>query len=162
MSKDYRHCPRCATALEDREIEGISRRACPDEECGFVHFDNPTPVVAVLVQRGEQVILARNKAWPPKMFSLITGFVERGEDPAATACRETKEELGLDARDPELIGVYPFAQLNQVLIAYHVRAEGEIVLGDELAEVRRIEPAKLKPWPFGPGLAVRDWLEGKG
>ncbi len=36
---------------------------------------------------------------------------------------------------------------------------GEIILGDELAEYKLIPPEKVKPWPFGTGPAVRDWLD---
>ena len=37
-------------------------------------------------------------------------------------------------------------------------AEGRIVLNEELAEVRLIEPERLKAWDFGTGFAVADWL----
>ena len=48
------------------------------------------------------------------MFSLMTGFVEEGEDPSITAVLETEEELGLVALwEPELIGIYPFVPFNQ-------------------------------------------------
>ena len=57
-----------------------------------------------------------------------------------------------------LIGLYPFPQKNQLLIAYHVVAEGEVVLNEELAEIRLIAPERLKAWDFGTGFAVRDWL----
>jgi hypothetical protein len=39
-----------------------------------------------------------------------------------------------------------------------VRAHGEIRLGDELEAHKRVAIEKLKPWPFGTGHAVRDWL----
>jgi hypothetical protein len=48
--------------------------------------------------------------------------------------------------------------MNQIIIAYHVHAEGEIVLGDELDEYKRIPPGKLKGWPMGAGKAVLDWI----
>jgi NAD+ diphosphatase len=57
-----------------------------------------------------------------------------------------------------LIGVYPFARKHEVIIAYHVVGQGEIGLNEELAEFRLIAPEKLKPWDFGTGLAVSDWL----
>ncbi len=39
---------------------------------------------------------------------------------------------------------------------------GEIRLNEELADYRRISPEKLKPWDFGTGLALRDWLNQRG
>ena len=71
---------------------------------------------------------------------------------------EVAEELGITATAVSLIGLYPFTQKNQLLIAYHVVAEGRIVLNEELAEVRLIEPGRLKAWDFGTGFAVADWL----
>jgi hypothetical protein len=46
-----------------------------------------------------------------------------------------------------------------LIIAYQLSAAGEIKLGDELAEIKSVPVDKLKPWPFGTGHAVRDWLE---
>ena len=96
------------------------------------------------------------------MFGLITGFVERDESPEAAAAREVKEELDLDARTVALIGIYPFARKNELIIAYHVAASGEIRLNEELAEVRLLPPERLRPSDFGTGLAIRDWLRSRG
>lgn len=154
----FRFCPKCGAGLVTRTIEARERAACPAPDCGFVSYDNPTPVVAILPTLGDAAVLARNVTWPAKMFSLITGFLEAGEDPAACAARELREELGLTAKRTELIGLYPFPPLNQLLICYHVEAEGELRLGEEIAETRRIPIDRLRPWDVGPGLAVRDWL----
>lgn len=153
-----RYCPQCGTPLVARPVDGEARWACPATDCDFVLWDNPVPVVAALVEREGKVLLARNAAWPEKQFGLITGYLERGEDPADAVCREVREELGLTAQSTALIGLYPFPPKNQLLIAFHVRATGEIALNDELAEYRAIEPERLKAWDFGTGLAVRDWL----
>jgi len=124
-----------------------------------VHWDNPTPVVAAVVEHDGAVVLVRNKGWPEKVFGLVTGFLERGEAPEDGVLREVREELGLAGRVAGLIGVYPFFEMNQILVAYHVVAQGEVVIGDEIAEFRRIPPGKLRPWTMGTGPAVRDWLE---
>ena len=59
--------------------------------------------------------------------------------------------------------VYMLAWLPaMVIIAYHVLASGEVRLNEELAECRLIAPEKLRPWDFGTGLALRDWLRGRG
>lgn len=141
---------------------GLSRAACPDAACGFIYYDNPTPVVAALVEWRGDVVLIRNKGWPENWFGLVSGFLERDETPADGVLRELKEELGLNGRIESLIGVYSFAMRNQVIIAYHVRAEGEIVLGEELCDYKIVAPDKLKPWPLGTGLAVKDWLKARG
>ncbi len=153
----WRFCPHCRAGLEMRNIAGLPRLHCR-ADCGFVHWDNPAPVLAALVEYDDHILLARNHAWATGAFGLITGFLERDEDPAAGAAREVREELGLETAAATLIGVYPFARKHEVIIAYHVLGRGEIRLNEELAEFRLIAPAKLKPWDFGTGLAVRDWL----
>ena len=141
---------------------GLPRQACPNDACGFVWWDNPAPVVAALVEYRGALVLARNHAWAAGAFGLITGFLERDEDPAAAVLREVKEELDLDASSADLIGVYPFTRNHEVLIVYHVLADGEIRLNEELAEYRLIAPEKLRAWDYGTGLAVGDWLARRG
>lgn len=157
-----RFCPRCGNPLAEREIEGRVRRLCAADGCDYVFWDNPVPVVAGLVELGGRIVLARNRAWPEKTFGLITGFLERDEAPEEAVAREVKEELDLDALATSLVGVYPFLRKNEVIIVYHVLARGVVRLNEELAEFRLIAPEKLKPWDFGTGLAVRDWLRSRG
>ena len=40
------YCPLCATPLETRLMENVPRLACSAEDCAYVHWDNPVPVVA--------------------------------------------------------------------------------------------------------------------
>jgi NADH pyrophosphatase NudC (nudix superfamily) len=156
-----KYCPLCTAPLSPCVREGVQRLACSAECCDFVHWDNPVPVVAALVQYRGGVLLARNVAWPAGRFSLITGFLEKGEAPEQAALREVEEELGLAARLNGFIGYYPFYPQNQLILAFDVAAEGEVVLNSELAEYRVIAADRLRPWDFGTGLAVRDWLAGR-
>ena len=149
MSFRYQYCPQCKTELSQQEHAGITRRACPAENCGFIHYDNPIPVVAAIVQRGDNVILVRQPNWPAKWFGLVTGFLERDETPEEGVLREVQEELGLEASIEELVGVYAFTMKNELLIAYHVRVDGEPNLGEELAEYKLVPIDKLRPWPNG-------------
>ncbi|MFL5318121.1 MAG: NUDIX hydrolase [Myxococcaceae bacterium] len=156
---DPSFCPQCGGRLAPRKTDDRERLACT--ACSYVHYDNPTPVVAAIVEMGDSVVLVRNKGWPEKWLGLVTGFLERGESPDAAVLREVKEELGLDAQLVSLIGAYGFAEMNQVIIAYHLRASGEIVLGDELESHKLVRVEKLQPWPFGTGKAVADWLAAR-
>ena len=118
------YCLRCGATLEERALGDRVRLACPDAACGFVHYDNPAPVVAALVEHEGDVLLVRNKGWPDTWYGLMTGFLEKGEEPEAGLLRELDEELGLTGEVVSLIGVYMFAQMNQLIVAYHVREHG--------------------------------------
>lgn len=143
--------------------QGQVRQRCPEKACGYVHWDNPVPVVAAIVEHEQRVVLARNKLWPPGMFGLITGFLEREDpDPASGVLREVEEELGLHGEVAGFVGHYPFVRMNQLIVAFHVVADGPIRLGDELAEYRCIEPHELRPWEGATGRAVHDWLVSRG
>jgi NADH pyrophosphatase NudC (nudix superfamily) len=155
---EIKFCPSCAAPLRPRQLDDRERLVCSADGCGYVFYDNPAPVVAALVEHGETVLLVRNKGWPEKWYGLVSGFLEKGESPEQGVLRELKEELGLHGEIVSLIGAYPFPEMNQVILAYHVRAHGEIAIGEELAGVKAVPPDKLRPWPLGTGRAVRDWL----
>jgi NAD+ diphosphatase len=163
----FKFCPQCATPLapiEQMEDGGPKTRLrCP--ACGFTHWNNPTPVLAAVVEctdRGGQILLARNAAWTQRMFALITGFMEAGESPQHGIAREVMEETALQVDAVSLIGVYDFQRMNQVIVAYHAAAHGEIRLSPELAEYKLFAPADVRCWPAGTGYALADWLRGQG
>lgn len=158
---EFRFCPKCGAPLEVKSLHGKDRPACVAEGCGFVQWGNPTPVVAAIVEHEGNVLLARGRGWPEKLFGLITGFLEAGEAPEAGVLRELKEELSLDGDIVSLVGVYPFELRNEVIIAYHVKARGTVALSDELEAVKPVPPDKLRAWPFGTGLAVQAWLDAR-
>ncbi len=160
---EHRYCPMCAAPLVLRSDQGDgekSRLACPHGH--WTHWDNPLPVLAALVEIEGRILLARNVAWAEKNFALITGFMERGETPEQGVARELKEETNLDVEAISLIGVYEFIRKNELIIAYHVHASGDIILSPELVEYRLVAPEKLKPWRAGTGYAMADWMRARG
>ncbi len=166
MHADFRFCPVCATELVMRADSAAgadgdkARLACPDGH--WTHWDNPVPVLAALVELEGRILLARNAAWGPKNFALITGFMERGETPEQGIQRELHEETGLLADAISLIGVYEFIRKYELNIAYHVQARGEICPSPELVEYRLVSPEKLRPWRAGTGYAMADWMRARG
>lgn len=158
---ELKFCPRCAQVLAPKEEGGRTRLACTAPACGYVFYGNPVPVVAGIVEHEGKVLLVRNKGWPEKWFGLMTGFLEAGEAPGAAVLRELQEELGLTGTVASLVGLYPFEQMNQLIIAYHVKATGTVQVGEELEAYKAVDPDKLRAWPFGTGLAVTDWLEAR-
>ena len=164
MSTEFRFCPSCATplALIGQEEDGgfTQRMRCP--ACGFTHWNNPTPVLAAIVDIDGLILLARNAAWPGKMFGLITGFMEAGETPEEGIRREIAEETSLEVEALELVGVHDFQRMNQVIITYHARAHGEVKLSPELVDYRLLPPEDVLCWRAGTGLALAQWLRSRG
>ena len=164
MTSALQFCPSCATPLQfivQAEDGGDKERLrCP--ACGWTHWNNPTPVLAAIVEYRGQVLLARNAAWPGKMFALITGFMEAGESPQEGIAREVKEETNLDVTQVNLVGAYEFLRMNQVIIAYHVVAHGDVRLSPELVYYRLVNLPDLRCWPAGTGYALADWLRTRG
>ena len=109
--KEFKFCPICSASLVERTKDRIE---CGDA-CGFVHYNNPTPVAAMVVEYEGCIVLAHNRAWQGDFYGLITGFIDHRESPVDCAVREVKEELDLDAATPNLIGVYGFERLNQII-----------------------------------------------
>jgi len=156
-----KYCPICASKLVKQKIDGVNRLGCSSESCNYVFWDNPNPVVAAIVEMNDGVVLIRNKGWPRWWYGIVTGYLEKGETPEQGVLREVREELGLNADIVSFVGYYSFSQLNQLILAFHVRAEGEITIGDELESCKLVPPAELKPWSIGTGPAVKDWLEAR-
>ena len=136
------------------------RLRCP--ACNYTHWNNPVPVLAAVIEYDGQILLARNAAWPGKMYALITGFMEAGETPQDGIAREIAEETSLTTDSLDLIGVYDFQRMNQIIIAYHAVCHGEVHLSPELVDYRLYAPQSVKCWPAGTGYALADWLKSRG
>ena len=164
MANEFRFCPQCATPLEyiARLEDGGAKERLRCVACGYTHWNNPTPVLAAVIEFEGKVLLARNAAWPGRMFALITGFMEAGETPEEGIAREIKEETNLDTSALKLIGAYDFQRMNQVIIAYHAVAHGSVNLSPELVEYKLYAPQDVICWPAGTGYALAEWLRSRG
>lgn len=164
MHYETRFCSHCASPLQwlaaTEDGGEVQRLRCA--ACGWTHWNNPTPVLAAIVEYEGQVLLARNAAWPEKVFGLITGFMEAGESPEQGIAREVLEETGLQVQSHQLIGAYEFLRMNQVIIAYHVQAVGQVRLSPELLEYQLLAPEHVPCWPSGTGQALATWLRSRG
>lgn len=156
------YCPECTSPLQYRLLDGVERKACTSSTCHFVHWENPIPVVAVLVYYLDKIVLARNAQWPSERFSVITGYLERDETPEQAVVREVREELGLEAQIGEFIGHYSIFRMNQLILAFSVVATGVLTLGSELVEYRLLTKEQLKKYDFGElaitGEIAQAWL----
>ena len=155
-----KHCGMCGCALVAAPDEsGHARLSCP--ECGWSWYDPPVPVTLVLVTTDEgNVVYTRKKTFEPGRWSVVSGFIPRGERAEDAAVREVKEETNLDVEIVRFMGthIYP-PRPKQIVIAFHARVTGgdprpqdDI---DEL-EIAPPDPSRLRPGSTSHWLVA--WL----
>lgn len=123
----------------------------------------PRPIVAAVVTSHLGVLVARRTDGKPP-WTFIAGEIEPGEDPAAAAVREVKEETDLRIRAAGLIGrrIHPGTGREMVYLAARPTHGTKVVVGDEqeLAEVRWVDLDQANELMGGAMFeAVRGYLE---
>ena len=164
MGTEFKFCPACAAplTLQSQLEDGGEKARLRCTACDYTHWNNPTPVLAAVVEYQGKILLARNAAWSGEKFALITGFMEAGETPDGGIAREISEETNLQTSALKLIGVYDFQRMNQVIIAYHAVCHGDVRLSPELVDYRLYAFEDVLCWPAGTGYALAEFLRSRG
>jgi NAD+ diphosphatase len=93
---------------------------------GVEEFPRIDPAVICLVHDGaDRAVLARQRVWPDRMFSLLAGFVEAGESFEACVKREIAEEIGLVVSDVRYLGSQPWPFPRSLMVGFHAIADPE-------------------------------------
>ena len=93
---------------------------------GEEEFPRIDPAVICLVHDGgDRAVLARQTVWPPRLFSLLAGFVEAGESFETCVVREVAEEIGLDVRDVTYLGSQPWPFPRSLMVGFHAIGDPE-------------------------------------
>jgi len=129
--RTHQFCGRCGVPLRTRTAERA--KECP--QCGLLHFPRLAPAIIVLVERGNQLLLARSRHFMPGMYSVLAGFVEPGESLEEAVVREVKEEVGIEIKDIKYFGSQPWPFPHSLMIGFTATyAGGEISLDDKEIE----------------------------
>ena len=127
----------CANCGASTEIErgGWSRR-CAD--CSAQHFPRVDPVVIMLAEHEDRLLLGRQPQYPPGRYSALAGFLEPGESIEAAVARELQEEAGILVEDVTYIASQPWPFPSSLMIGCHARALGDALTIDltELDDAR--------------------------
>jgi NAD+ diphosphatase len=156
--RTHQYCGRCGTPMRLR----VNERAKECPRCGLLHFPRISPAIIVLVERGDELLLARSHRSAPGIYSVLAGFVEPGETLEAAVEREVKEEVGLRIKDIRYFGSQPWPFPHSLMIAFTATyADGEIVLDE--SEMEDAQWFTVKNLPRGPmriSIARRliDWF----
>ncbi|XP_060710247.1 nucleoside diphosphate-linked moiety X motif 13 [Hemiscyllium ocellatum] len=123
-----------------------SKRICSSEE--ITYYPQVSPVIIVLVSDGAHCLLARQKLFPPGMYSALAGFCDIGETVEDSVQREVAEEVGLNVSSLEYSASqhWPFPN-SSLMIACHAMVQpgqNEIDLNhSELEDARWFDAKKL-------------------
>ncbi|MEH6987641.1 MULTISPECIES: NUDIX hydrolase [Bacillales] len=73
-----------------------------------------------IIQDGKVLMIKENKATVKNKWNFPSGHVEKGEDILEAACREVKEETGLDVKLTHTTGIYNFiSSTDHQVILFH-------------------------------------------
>ncbi len=124
--KNHRYCGKCGTATTIRA--GESSMVCPS--CGLVAYPRISPVVMVLISRGDELLLARSPRFKPGVFSALAGFVEAGETLEQCAKREVREEVGIEITNLRYFGSQPWPFPDSLMVGFFADYSGGTITPD--------------------------------
>src|SRR5271169_5984786 len=122
----HRFCAQCGTPTDVSQA-GWTRR-CPN--CRASHYPRSDPVTIMLVVRGEQALLGRNKRRPGQRFSCLAGFMEPGETPEEAVRREVKEESGIRVGRVKYLAAQPWPFPSTLMVGMLAEALSEAITVD--------------------------------
>lgn len=115
------------------------------EACGKFKFPFfPIAVSMAVVDRAEnRILLAKHTGEDD--FKLLAGYIKKGESAERAIPRELKEETGLSAVKWKYLGSRYHDAKDLLMLGFLVVAEdGEISLGEEIAEARWYAPEETR------------------
>ena len=111
------YCSKCGTKVQD--VFGMTEKKCGLCELSF--FPNLSPAIMVLIQKDNEILLARSAHFKPGIYSALAGFIDIGETAEAAVHREVKEEVGLEISELEYFGTQSWPFPNSFMIAFKAK-----------------------------------------
>lgn len=151
-------------------------RICP--ACKAEHFPRVDPVVIMLAEMGDAVLLGRQPSWPAGRYSALAGFLEVGESIEEAVARETLEEAGVRVTNVRYVASQPWPFPSSLMIACVGEAQDSALTIDthELEDARWFTRDQVKaalagdadaPFAAPPPFAIAHtllsrWAAGEG
>jgi NAD+ diphosphatase len=152
------YCSRCRGEL--KPCEDMRAKQCI--LCGMLEFPRISPAVIVLIEKEDEILLARSAQFKDGFFSVIAGFVEPGEGLEDTVHREVLEETGIKVKNIKYFGSQPWPFPDSLMIGFTAEYDsGEIHIdGEEIVEAAWYKADALPKLPGSISIArhLIDWF----
>ena len=161
----HRFCAVCGSA--SALFRGGWGRQCAT--CNAEHFPRVDPVVIMLAECEDRVLVGRQGGFPPGFFSALAGFVEPGESLEEAVARELFEEAGIHVSNVSYVASQPWPFPSSLMIGCRAVATGaaltldtteiEAAMWVDRAEVRAALAGDMgAPFMAPPPLAIARYL----
>lgn len=117
--RNHTHCSRCGERTVNA-LAGWERHCIVDASAHYPRTD-PAVIIAI-VDNDDRLLLARQKVWPEKRYSIVAGYVEPGETAEHAVHREIAEEVGLQVHALEYLGSQPWPFPASLMLCYQAHA----------------------------------------
>jgi NAD+ diphosphatase len=126
--RDHHFCSKCGDKTSS--FENDRSRKCAS--CNLMFYPRLSPSIIVCVNKGEEILLAKNAKARGNFYSTLAGFVEPGESIEETVHREVFEEVGIKVKNLSYFASQSWPFPNSLMLGFHAEYEsGEFNLQEE-------------------------------
>lgn len=144
-------CANCGSKTESIRA-GWARRC---NICSAEHFPRTDPVVIMLAEHEDRVLIGRQPGFPPGRYSALAGFVEVGESIEEAVARELKEEAGVRATTVRYLCSQPWPFPSSLMMACVAPVQDDVITLDtnELEDARWVSRGEVAAAMAGDAAA---------
>ena len=148
----HRFCANCGTKTAPHHAGWA--RLCP--HCGTEHYPRTDPVVIMLAEYQDRVLVGRQPTFAPGRYSALAGFVEVGESIEEAVARELREEAGVVATSVRYVASQPWPFPSQLMVACIAQVADDAITLDltELEDAKWVDRLEVEAALRGDAGAV--------
>ncbi|MDA9679914.1 NAD(+) diphosphatase [Gammaproteobacteria bacterium] len=150
----HNFCGSCGQVTSTTPLD--RSRKC--ESCNIFFYPRLSPSIIVLINKGDEILLAKNAHARGNFYSTLAGFVEPGESIEETVHREVFEEVGLQVKNLKYYSSQSWPFPNSLMLGFHAEYDsGELVLQEE--EIADAQWFHYNNLPHKPAMmSISGWL----
>lgn len=148
----HRFCAFCGTKTAPHHAGWA--RLCPN--CATEHYPRTDPVVIMLAEFEDRILVGRQSSFAPGRYSALAGFIEAGESIEEAVARELREEAGVVATAIRYVASQPWPFPSQLMVACIATVADDTITLDmaELEDAKWVDRAQVEASLRGDADAV--------